>query len=147
MFSWSWNNDLIRYFSLFGRPSEFKGDIECMDYLFLGNIVNRGAFSLECICLLLALKVKYSSVFHILRGSHDDLEVSKAFGLGEECKAKLGENINDSKSIFRKLCDLFEYLPIAAIVNNQILCVHLGLGEYVKTLNVLNLKKLYNLFD
>ena len=140
-------NDLMRYFSLFGRPSEFKGDIECMDYLFLGNIVNRGAFSLECICLLLALKVKYSSAFHILRGSHDDLEVSKAFGLGEECKAKLGENINDSKSIFRKLCDLFEYLPIAAIVNNQILCVHSGIGEHVKTLNDLNLKKPYNLFD
>ena len=48
-------NDLMRYFSLFGRPSELKGDIECVDYLFLGNFTNRGAFSLETICLLLAL--------------------------------------------------------------------------------------------
>lgn len=140
-------NDLMRYFSLFGRPSEFKGDIECMDYLFLGNIVNRGAFSLEVFCLLIALKVKYSSVFHILRGSQDDLEISKLYGLAEECKTKLGENINDNKSIFKKICDLFEYLPIAAVVNNQILCIHSGIGEHIKTISDLNIKKPYNLFD
>ena len=46
-----------------------------------------------------------------------------------------------------KICDLFEYLPIAAVVNNQILCVHSGIGEHVKTLNDMNLKKPYNLFD
>ena len=140
-------NDLMRYFSLFGRPSEYKGDIESMDYLFLGNIVNRGSFSLECFCLLIALKVKHSSAFHILRGSQDDLEISKLYGLGEECKMKLGENINDSKSIFRRICDLFEYLPLAAVINNQILCVHSGIGEHVKTLNDLNVKRPCNLFN
>ena len=65
-------NDLMRYFSLFGRPSELKGDIECVDYLFLGNFTNRGAFSLETVCLLLALKVKYNGHFHLLRGNQED---------------------------------------------------------------------------
>lgn len=50
-------NDLIRYFNFWGRPSEHKGDIEIWEYLFIGNIVNRGSFSLETLALLLSLKV------------------------------------------------------------------------------------------
>lgn len=50
-------NDLIRYFNYFGRPSEYKGDIESFEYLFLGNIATRGVFCLETLCLILALKV------------------------------------------------------------------------------------------
>lgn len=51
-------NDLIRFFNFWGRPHEHKGDIETFEYLFLGNFVNRGGFSLEVILLLLSLKVK-----------------------------------------------------------------------------------------
>jgi protein phosphatase len=50
-------NDLLRYFNFWGRPHEHRGDIESVSYLFLGNVVNRGGFSLEVLCLLLALKV------------------------------------------------------------------------------------------
>ena len=122
-------NDLMRYFSLFGRPSELKGDIECVDYLFLGNFTNRGAFSLETVCLLLALKVKYNGHFHLLRGNQEDLEISKLYGLAEECKEKLKEDINQPNSIFNQLCNLFEYLPLAAVVNNQIFCCHNGISK------------------
>ena len=122
-------NDLMRYFSLFGRPSELKGDIECVDYLFLGNFTNRGAFSLETLCLLLALKVKYNGHFHLLRGNQEDLEISKLYGLAEECKDKLKEDINQPNSIFNQLCNLFEYLPLAAVVNNQIFCCHSGISK------------------
>ncbi|MFM1912847.1 MAG: hypothetical protein RIR51_685 [Bacteroidota bacterium] len=52
-------NDLIRFFNIFGRPSEHRGDIDSFEYLFLGNFLNRGGFSIEVLCLLLALKVKY----------------------------------------------------------------------------------------
>ena len=133
-------NDLMRYFSLFGRPSELKGDIECVDYLFLGNFTGRGAFSLETICLLLALRTKFNGHFHLLRGNQEDLEVSRCYGLGEECKEKLKENINDPNSIFQKLCNLFEYLPLVAIVNNQIACMHSGIGR--SSLNLNDVKKL-----
>ena len=128
-------NDLMRYFSLFGRPSELKGDIECVDYLFLGNFTNRGAFSLETICLLLALKIKYNEHFHLLRGNQEDLEMSKLYGLAEECKEKLKEDINQPNSIFQRLCVLFEYLPLAAVVNNQIICVHSGISKNGFSLN------------
>jgi len=141
-------NDLMRYFSLFGRPSELRGDIESLDYLFLGNIVNRGAFSLETFCLLIALKVKYNANFHILRGSQEDIELCKLYGLAEECKDKLNENINDKNSIYKKICDLFDYLPLAAIINNQIICVHSGIGEHVKNISDINsIKKPYNVKD
>lgn len=51
-------NDLINFFNTFGRPHEYKGDIDSFEYLFLGNIINRGTFSLEVVCLIFALKVK-----------------------------------------------------------------------------------------
>ena len=97
-------NDLMRYFSLFGRP-------------------------LETICLLLALKIKYNGHFHLLRGNMEDLEVSKLYGLGDECKEKLKEDITQPNSIFNQLCNLFEYLPLAAVINNQIFCVHNGISK------------------
>lgn len=132
-------NDLVRYFSLFGRPSELKGDIECVDYLFLGNFTNRGAFSLETFCLLLALKIKYNGHFHILRGNQEDIEISKFYGLGDECKEKLKENINEPNSIFQQICNLFEYFPLVAIINNQIACVHSGFG--INSMNLNDVRK------
>ena len=135
-------NDLMRYFTLFGRPSELKGDIECVDYLFLGNFTNRGAFSLETICLLLALKIKYNGHFHLLRGNQEDLEISKLYGLADECKEKLKEDINQPTSIFQRLCALFEYLPLAAVINNQIICVHSGISKNGFSLNEIQRLKL-----
>lgn len=128
-------NDLIKYFNLWGQPSEYQGDIESFDYLFLGNFVNRGSFSLEVLCLLLSLKIKYPEQIHLLRGSHEDLEISKAYGLYEECKVKLKDETEKPDSVFSNICLLFEYLPLAATINDKILCVHSGIGEKVKTLD------------
>jgi protein phosphatase len=63
-------SSLLKFFDLWGTPDE-KGDIECFDYLFLGNYVDRGDYSLETICLLMALKVKYPSKIHLIRGNHE----------------------------------------------------------------------------
>jgi len=54
-------SDLMRFFDLWGNPSDDmkQGDIDSFDYLFLGDYVDRGSHSLETICLLLALKIKY----------------------------------------------------------------------------------------
>jgi len=63
--------DLMRFFDLWESPSE-DGDIESYDYLFLGDFVDRGSHSLETICLLMSLKVKYPEKIHMLRGNHED---------------------------------------------------------------------------
>ena len=62
--------DLMRLFEEYGTPST-AGDITYIDYLFLGDYVDRGAHSLETICLLLALKLEHPSAVHLIRGNHE----------------------------------------------------------------------------
>ncbi len=62
--------DLMRLFEEYGTPST-AGDITYIDYLFLGDYVDRGAHSLETICLLLALKIEHPKNVHLIRGNHE----------------------------------------------------------------------------
>lgn len=91
--------DLMRFFDIWKSPSE-AGDIAGYDYLFLGNYVDRGPNSLEVICVLLALKLKYPKQIFMLRGNHEDRNVNRYLGFGQECAARLGEDINDPNSVF-----------------------------------------------
>ncbi|MFM1912846.1 MAG: hypothetical protein RIR51_684, partial [Bacteroidota bacterium] len=84
--------------------------------------------------------------FHILRGSTEDIEIAKIYGLGEECKEKFKENIEDPNSVFQAICDLFNYLPLAALIENKIFCVHSGIGENLKSLeDIMSIKKPYSI--
>ncbi len=62
--------DLMRLFEEYGTPST-AGDITYIDYLFLGDYVDRGSHSLETICLLLALKIEHPRSVHLIRGNHE----------------------------------------------------------------------------
>jgi len=126
--------DLMRLFDHWGGPTEM-GDIDSFDYLFLGNYVDRGKYSLEVLCLLLSLKLKYPDQFHLLRGSHEDIKINRNYGFAEECAQRLGEDINDPGSLFQRFNRLFEYLPLAAVVENKILCVHSGIGSSLRLLD------------
>lgn len=79
--------------------------------------------------------MKYPQQITILRGSHEDEPISKNYGLYYECKAKLGEDPDNQNSIFNQICNLFNYLPLAATINDKILCVHSGIGDNIKSLN------------
>lgn len=75
--------DLMRMFAQHGSPvdpTEPQSDIEGLDYLFLGNYVGRGKYSLETICLLFALKLKYPDQIHLLRGCYEDIRINKIYG-------------------------------------------------------------------
>jgi len=128
--------DLLRLFDHWGGPTEY-GDIEGFDYLFLGNYVDRGRYSLEVLCLLLSLKLKYPEQLHLVRGSHEDIKINKNFGFGEECALRLGEDINDMGSVFQRFNRLFEYLPLAAVIQDRILCVHSGIGSTIRSVEEL----------
>jgi len=69
-----------------------------------------------------------------LRGNHEDIKMNKIYGLGDECAIKLNENINDKNSVFQKLNKVFDYLPLAAIVEDSMLCVHGGIGKSIQRL-------------
>lgn len=73
--------DLMRFFDIWKGPQD-ASDITGYDYLFLGNYVDRGCQSLEVICLLMALKLKYPKQVFMLRGNHEDRNVNKHLGFG-----------------------------------------------------------------
>jgi len=92
-------NDLMRFFDIWRAPQE-TGDICSFDYVFLGNYVDRGSQSLEVLCLLLALKLKYPRQIFLLRGNHEDRNVNKYLGFGRECAERFDENIDEPNSVF-----------------------------------------------
>lgn len=120
--------DLMRFFDLWGIPND-NGDIESYDYLFLGDYVDRGAHSLETVCLLMSLKVKFPDKIHLLRGNHEDRWINTAFGFAEECQNRLGEDTTELDSVFNKVNEVFEWLPLCAVIDDRIVCLHGGIGS------------------
>jgi serine/threonine-protein phosphatase PP1 catalytic subunit len=107
--------DLLRLFEYGGYPPH-------SNYLFLGDYVDRGKQSIECITLLLAYKIKYPENFFLLRGNHECASITRIYGFYDECKRRY--NIK----LWKVFTDCFNCLPIAAIVDDKILCFHGGLS-------------------
>lgn len=101
-----------------------KGDIP--QFLFLGDYVDRGAFSIECLILLCALKVAYKKHIWLLRGNHECRQLTTYFNFKNECEVKY------DLEIYSLIMTLFDSLPIACIVNDKFFCVHGGLSPQLK---------------
>ena len=119
--------DLIRLFD-FGESPKKK------QYLFLGDYVDRGKNSIECIALLLAFKVKYPKNIFLLRGNHESEMINRTYGFYDECKRRY------NLRLWKIFSDCFNWLPISAIVNQKILCMHGGLSPDLQSLN--NIKQI-----
>lgn len=129
---------------MFGSPflNGKKNDVENFDYIFLGDFVDRGSHSLETICLLLALKAICPKTIHMIRGNHQDHQINCTFGFIDECIDKCKEDPSDPNSVFNHMNKLFEWLPLAAVVEDRILCLHGGIGSSVKSLDdILKIKR------
>ena len=137
-------NDLMRYFESFGNPSDdnLMGDINVMQYIFLGDFCDRGFYSLEIIFLLFALKIKYPNFIYLIRGHHEDINININYGLKEECISKLNIDENKSNEIYNKINEVFNYLPFGILVDNTILCIHGGIGSTINYLSdIENIKR------
>lgn len=121
--------DLLHLFDLCGKP-------DTVNYLFLGDYVDRGKHSLETISLLLSYKLRYPTRFFLLRGNHESQAITRIYGFYEECKRRF------SIKLWRHFIDVFSCMPVTAIVENQIFCCHGGLSPEMLTPEVTNLNDL-----
>ena len=119
--------DLLRLFDFGGSPSKKQ-------YLFLGDYVDRGKNSIETISLLLAFKIKYPKNIYLLRGNHESEMINRTYGFYDECKRRY------NLRIWKIFSDCFNWLPISALINTRILCMHGGLSPDLHELN--NLKQI-----
>merc|ERR1712232_1082630 len=113
--------DLLDFLRLGGAPPT-------ANYLMLGDYVDRGRHSIETICLLLAYKVKYPENFFLLRGNHECASINRIYGFYDECKRRY--NIK----LWKSFTDCFNCLPIAAVIDEKIFCMHGGLSPDLKTM-------------
>jgi len=114
--------DLLRLFEFGGFPPE-------SNYLFLGDYVDRGKQSLETICLLLAYKIKYPENFFLLRGNHECASINRIYGFYEECKDRYNVRL------WKTFTDCFNCLPIAALIDEKIFCMHGGLSPDIQSMD------------
>lgn len=110
----------------------FKVGGECpyTNYLFLGDFVDRGYYSVETFLLLLALKVRYPDRITLIRGNHETRQITQVYGFYDECLRKYG-----SVNVWRYCTEIFDYLCLAAIVDDKVFCVHGGLSPAINTLD------------
>ncbi|CAA6662120.1 unnamed protein product [Spirodela intermedia] len=120
--------DLIRLFDEYGFPST-AGDITYIDYLFLGDYVDRGQHSLETVTLLLALKIEYPENVHLIRGNHEAADINALFGFRLECIERMGES--DGIWAWTRFNQMFNFLPLAALIEKKIICMHGGIGRSI----------------
>lgn len=107
--------DLLNIFQINGFPHSTN------PYLFNGDFVDRGSFSVEVILTMLLFKLSDPESIYLTRGNHETKNMNRIYGFEGEVKAKYDDNI------FRLFLEVFEWLPLAAVVAEKIFVTHGGL--------------------
>lgn len=89
------------------------GEIPETNYLFMGDYVDRGYYSVETVTLLVAMKVRFKERVTILRGNHESRQITQVYGFYDECLRKYG-----NANVWKCFTDLFDYLPVTAVVED-----------------------------
>ncbi|KAL1230520.1 Serine/threonine-protein phosphatase PP1-2 [Trichinella pseudospiralis] len=112
-------DDLLNIFDYCGYPPSSR-------YLFLGDLVDRGKQSLECLCLLFLYKIRYPDHVFLLRGNHEFADINGR----KEFIDEIEERYQD-KEIWSSFNTAFNYMPLAALVGGRIFCMHGGIPRHL----------------
>ena len=117
--------DLIRILIMSGLPPKNR-------FLFLGDYVDRGQYSVEIITLLFALLAKYPDYIYLIRGNHEFSRVNEVYGLKDEIIS-----LYKSESLFDTMNKCFNYMPLVALISKSIFCVHGGISQQISSIKQL----------
>jgi protein phosphatase len=115
--------DLFVILEAFGYPPNVR-------YLFLGDLVDRGEFSTEVVTLVLTMKVLWPSHIFMIRGNHEFEEMWKVGGFQSEL-----QSLYPGSRIGEQLAQAFAWMPVGALVDHRILCLHGGIGPSVTSVS------------
>ena len=117
--------DLLKCLEVGGYPDDTK-------YLFLGDYVDRGNFSIENLLLLISIKLNYKDTFLMLRGNHECRQMTSFFNFKQECEVKY-----DSE-VYEIIMETFDCLPIACLINEKFIAVHGGISPEINKIADIN---------
>ncbi len=92
--------------------------------IFLGDIVDRGAKQLECLLIVLILKILFPLKYYILRGNHETLEMNEYYGFLQDFILRFKD-----RNKFNEILKIYDVLPICALINGNVLCLHGGIPQ------------------
>jgi serine/threonine-protein phosphatase PP1 catalytic subunit len=115
-------SDLLRLLDVGGVPP-------ASNYLFLGDYVDRAKQSIEVITLMMCFKLKYPECIFLLRGNHECASLNRIYGFYDECKRRY------SVKLWRIFADAFNCMPVVAVVEDKIICMHGGLSPDLENLS------------
>ena len=108
--------DLLQFLKMTDGPEASK-------LLFMGDYVDRGPNSIEVISLVFCMKVLFPKSVFLLRGNHEDRNVCASYGFLQECEERY------DTELFELFTNVFEWIPLAAKINNCVFCVHGGIAQ------------------
>lgn len=117
--------DLVHMLNKAGDPCK-------LNYLFLGDYVDRGIFGVECLMLLIAIKINYPKKFIMLRGNHESRNMTESFTFREEVISRFDNEVYDA------FMEMFDSLPIACVVDDKYLAMHGGISPELNLINEIN---------
>lgn len=101
------------------------------NFLFLGDYVDRGMSCLETIAYLLAMKQQLPTKVYLLRGNHETRDVNgweEHYGERSfiwQCRNRFGDELG--YRVWEACNSVFDRLPLAAVIDQDIFCVHGGI--------------------
>ena len=123
-----------QFYDLLEMFKKAGGGPPAQKYLFLGDYIDRGSNSIETMELLLCLKCLYPEQTTLVRGNHESRSISFVYGFYEEINRKYGNTLP-----WKLFNEIFDLLPLCAVIDKTIFCVHGGLSPLITTIDQIRL--------